>query len=137
MPAIAHSPKATSAPVAASRIQARRRTTDAAATASSRRLRRPRALVSTASITLRRHPDLGWMHLEVRLEDLECCRRRGGSAVTAVLDQGANGDRRRIGGRVAAPPGLIEFPGDAGSARRLFVRPGLAGYRNRLGRDHR
>src|SRR5437016_656395 len=136
MPAIAQSPYPTSAPVAASRTQSRRRTTDAAATASSRRLRRPRVLVSTASITLRRHPDLGWMHLEVGLKNLECCGRCGGSAVTAVLDQGANGDRRRIGGRVAAPPGLIEFPGEAGDARALLGRPGLAGDRNREGAEN-
>src|SRR2546425_8282777 len=109
MPAIAHSPYAARARVAASRIQSTRRTIDAAATASSRRLRSPRALVSTASITLRRHTDLGWMHLEVRLEDLERCGRRGGAAVAPVLDQGADGDRRRVRGRVAAPPGLVEL----------------------------
>src|SRR2546429_2790977 len=120
MPAIAQSPYPTSAPVAASRTQSRRRTIDAAATASSRRLRRPRVLVSTASITLRRHPDLGWMHLEVGLEDLECCGRRGGSAVTAVLDQGANGDRRRIGGGGAAPPRLLPVsPGIRGACALL------------------
>src|SRR5512133_3338085 len=135
MPAIAHSPYATSAPVAASRIQSRRRTTDAAAIASSRRLRRPRALVSTASITLRRHPDLGWMHLEVRLEDLEGCRRRGGAAVTAVLDQGADCDRRRVCRRIPAPPRLIELPGEAGDARALLSGPGLAGDRNREGAE--
>src|SRR2546429_8090761 len=127
MPAIAQSPYPTSAPVAASRTQSRRRTIDAAATASSRRLRRPRVLVSTASITLRRHPDLGWMHLEVGLEDLECCGRRGGSAVTAVLDQGANGDRRRIGGAVAPPPRLIEVPREGRGGRGPLRRPALAG----------
>src|SRR5439155_17648084 len=107
MPAIAHSPYATSAPVAASRIQSRRRTMDAAATASSRRLRSPRALVSTASITLRRHNDLGWMHLEVLLEDLERCWRRDGSAMAAVLVQGADRDRRGVCGIITEPPGIL------------------------------
>src|SRR5438034_4368521 len=131
MPAIAQSPYPTSAPVAASRTQSRRRTTDAAATASSRRLRSPRALVSTASITLRRHPDLGWMHLEVRLEDLERCRRRGGSAMAAVLDQGADRDRRGVCGRIPAPPGLVELSGETRDARALLGRAGLAGDENR------
>src|SRR4051812_25439669 len=126
MPAIAHSPYATSAPVAASRIQSSRRTIDAAATAS-RGLLRPRALVSTASITLRRHPHLNRMSLEVRLEDLECSRRRGGAPVTAVLDQGTDRDRRRVCGRVPAPPGLVELAGEAGDARALLSRPGLTG----------
>src|SRR6185437_11963511 len=126
MPEIAHSPYPTSAAVAASRIQSSRRTIDATATASSRRFRSPRALVSTASITLRRHPNLGWMHLEVRLEDLEGRGGGCGSAVAAVLDQGADRDRRRVGGRVPAPPGLIELPGEAGDALELLGRSSLA-----------
>src|SRR5439155_23701253 len=96
-----------------------------------RRLRRPRALVSTASITLRRYPDLGRMGLEVRLEDLE--RRRGGcrAAVAAVLDQGADGDRRGVCGRIPAPLGLVHLPGEAWDAHALLGRTGLAGDRDR------
>src|SRR5438876_7090281 len=127
MPAIAHSPYATSAPVAASRIQSSRRTMDAAATASSRRLLRPPALVSTASITLRRHPHLNRMSLEVRLEDLERRGRRRRAAVTAVLDQRTDRDRRRVCGCVPTPPGLIELAGETGDARALLGRSGLAG----------
>src|SRR2546421_4947610 len=121
MPAIAHSPYATSAPVAASRIQSSRRTMDAAATAS-RGLLRPRALVSTASITLRRHPHLNRMSLEVRLEDLERGGRRRSAAVTAVLDQRTDRDRRRVCRRGPTPPRLIELAGGAGVAPALLWR---------------
>src|SRR2546423_1055260 len=94
---------------------------DAAATAS-RGLLRPRALVSTASITLRRHPHLNRMSLEVRLEDLERCGSRRRATVTAVLDQRTDRDRRRVCGRVPAPPGLVELAGEAGDARALLGR---------------
>src|SRR5204863_1335723 len=137
MPAIAHNPYATSAPVAASRIQSRRRTRDAAPTCSALLLRSPRALVSTASITLHRYRDLRWMRLEVRLEDLERRGSGGRAAVTAVLDHCADGDRRRIGGGIAAPPGLVELAREARDALVLLGRAGFPGDGHRERAENR
>src|SRR3954468_8201943 len=77
-------------------------------TSASRRLRRPRALVSTASIAISVGGMLGGGGglLEVLLEDPERRRCCGRPAVAAVLDHGADGDRRLLVRAVAAPPRL-------------------------------
>ena len=95
--------------------------------------------VSTASIVISRVPsvrDVGGRDavlVEVRLEHLQRGGRRGGAAVAAVLDHGADDDRRVVGRPVAAPPRLVQLHlvRIAGQADQLLGRPGLAGDRDR------
>src|SRR5947208_13506086 len=104
MPSIAQRPYATEASTAASRSRSTRRTTSRAlAWSPARRGRRPRARVSTASI-LTSVTDVGRGLsglVEVGLEHLERGGCRRGAAVAAVLDHGADGDRRVVGRPVA------------------------------------
>src|SRR5262245_7671118 len=94
-------------------IQSMRRRTAKAPTASRRR-RRTRGL-SGAAKSVTGHVGLeARPPSEVALEHLQRRRRCGGSAVAAVLDQGADDELGLVGRAVAAPPRLVEHdPVDA------------------------
>src|SRR6476646_10360660 len=98
----------------------------------SRRGRSPRALVSTASMLISSVRGVGRLQAglaEVVLEHLERRRCGGGAAVAAVLDQGADDDRRLVERPVAAPPRLrlVRAVRVARELDELLGAPGLAG----------